>query len=122
MKRWTPEEWQKTKAMLDQGMDRNVVAKAIGRKLGCLKEKIRWEGMSAEQRAARLKHIREKRQAASVSGECAHKRRVVAEPFVCGIAAADRDIRKTIMPRDLSAAFFGDPLPGYSALDKRPLA
>jgi hypothetical protein len=120
MRRWSPEEWQKTKTMLDQGIDRNLVAKTIGRAIGCLKEKIRWEGMSAEQRTARLKSIREKRQAASISD--VPKRRVITEPYVCESAVADRDLRKRIAPRDLSAALFGDPLPGYSALDKRPQA
>jgi len=32
---------------------------------------------------------------------------------------ADRDYRSGLPPRDLSAAFFGDPLPGYSALERR---
>lgn len=32
---------------------------------------------------------------------------------------ADRERRMTLAPRSLSAAQFGDPLPGYSALDRR---
>lgn len=32
---------------------------------------------------------------------------------------AERDERIKRAPRDLTAAFFGDPLPGYSALDRR---
>jgi hypothetical protein len=32
---------------------------------------------------------------------------------------ADRDYRADLPPRSLSAAFFGDPLPGYSALERR---
>lgn len=125
MKRWTTEEWQNAKKMLDQGVDRDVVARAIGRALGCLKEKIRWEGMSPERRAARLEFLRQKRRVASgQSGSSnreitAPKRAVSSGPYVCEKALADRDVRKYIAPRDLSAAFFGDPLPGYSALDKR---
>lgn len=34
-------------------------------------------------------------------------------------AEHDRNIRVNLAPRDLTAAFFGDPLPGYSVLDKR---
>lgn len=32
----------------------------------------------------------------------------------------DRRYRQSLEPRDLTAGFFGDPLPGYSALERRP--
>lgn len=32
---------------------------------------------------------------------------------------AEREHRLAVNPRDYTAAFFGDPLPGYSALDRR---
>jgi hypothetical protein len=35
------------------------------------------------------------------------------------LALADRDRRANLEPRDLTAWFFGDPLPGMSALDRR---
>lgn len=37
----------------------------------------------------------------------------------CPLALADRDRRAELQPRDLTAWFFGDPLPGMSALDRR---
>jgi hypothetical protein len=37
----------------------------------------------------------------------------------CPLALADRDRRAELEPRDLTAWFFGDPLPGMSALDRR---
>jgi len=37
----------------------------------------------------------------------------------CPLALADRDRRAELEHRDLTAAFFGDPLPGMSALDRR---
>lgn len=37
-------------------------------------------------------------------------------------AEQDRAFRVNLAPRDLTAAFFGDPPPGYSALDKRERA
>jgi hypothetical protein len=37
----------------------------------------------------------------------------------CPLALADRDRRAELEPRDLTAAFFGDPLPGMSVLDRR---
>lgn len=32
---------------------------------------------------------------------------------------AERDVRLATEPRDLTASFFGDPLPGWSALDRK---
>jgi hypothetical protein len=37
----------------------------------------------------------------------------------CPLALADRDRRAELEPRDLTAWFCGDPLPGMSALDRR---
>ena len=37
----------------------------------------------------------------------------------CPLALEDRDRRAELEPRDLTAWFFGDPLPGMSALDRR---
>jgi hypothetical protein len=38
----------------------------------------------------------------------------------CPLALADRDRREALRePQSLTAAFFGDPLPGMSALDRR---
>ena len=50
--------------------------------------------------------------------ESAH---VILSPSVrpCPLALADRDRRAELEPRDLTAWFFGDPLPGMSALDRR---
>ena len=50
--------------------------------------------------------------------ESAH---LILSPSVrpCPLALADRDRRAKLEPRDLTAWFFGDPLPGMSALDRR---
>jgi len=50
--------------------------------------------------------------------ESAH---LILSPSVrpCPLALADRDRRANLEPRDLTAWFFGDPLPGMSALDRR---
>lgn len=39
-------------------------------------------------------------------------------PVVTEQEQADREQRYALTPRDLTAAFCGDPLPGYSALDR----
>ena len=50
--------------------------------------------------------------------ESAH---LIPSPSVrpCPLALADHDRRAKLEPRDLTAWFFGDPLPGMSALDRR---
>lgn len=42
----------------------------------------------------------------------------VNRPVVTEQERADREHRYTLFPRDLTAALLGDPLPGYSALDR----
>ena len=51
----------------------------------------------------------------------------VCKPLSLGVrpdplALADRDRRANLEPRDLTAWFFGDPLPGMSALNRRLLS
>jgi len=50
--------------------------------------------------------------------ESAH---LILSPSVrpCPLALADRDRRAKLEPHHLTAWFFGDPLPGMSALDRR---
>lgn len=40
-------------------------------------------------------------------------------PNIPDFVLAERDRRLLLRPRDLTAAFAGDPLPGFSALDRR---
>lgn len=48
-----------------------------------------------------------------------HAGRPITVPPVPPTAIEERDRRLALEPRDLTAAFFGDPLPGYSALERR---
>lgn len=50
--------------------------------------------------------------------EYSHEPKVVVPEFVEEL----RDRRYSVAPRDLTAAYFGDPLPGFSALDRRVAA
>jgi hypothetical protein len=43
----------------------------------------------------------------------------IIRPVVTDQEHEDRARRYALAPRDLTAAFCGDPLPGYSALDRR---
>jgi hypothetical protein len=56
--------------------------------------------------------------------DCGHdSSHLMLSPSVrpCPLALADRDRRAKLEPRDLTTWFFGDPLPGMSALDQRLL-
>ena len=68
--------------------------------------------------------VRGKLQMAKVLNEAARDcepAQLMLSPSVrpCPLALADRDRRAELEPRDLTAWFFGDPLPGMSALDRR---
>lgn len=124
--RWTPEEWERTSGLLALH-NRTAVARMIGRSRGCLVEKIRWEGMTEEQRQRRRDAVR-RRRAAVKSGAVKVRTRKPRRPNtvpqagqikVCSDVLEERNARALLEPRDLTAAFFGDPLPGYSALERR---
>lgn len=84
---------------------RNMTLRQIGEAFGCSKERMRSEFH------ARGKTTRDNRK----NPDLPPARRV--EPNQQ--AMAERDYRRTLTPRNLTAEFFGDPLPGYSALERR---
>jgi hypothetical protein len=94
--------------------------------------RIRWENMSRDQKDAKNVRVavcrrnKKDRRPASTSRQDEAKRCRAVSPYVHSIGTrppafvlTERDQRSAIMPRNLTAAFFGDPLPGHSALDRR---
>lgn len=131
--RWKPEDWTLARQLL-QTNTIEFVAKQLGRSHMCVKEKLRWENMSEEKRQARRDHINAKRRAAAVLVIRVPQKRgpkprgdieatrihfEAVGPKITAEQQADRDARYAISPRSLTAAFFKDPLPGYSALERK---
>lgn len=122
---WPAEEWQRASELL-KTHEWRAVAIMLNRPAGSLKEKIRWEKMTEEHRQQRRDQLKARRLAVKAVTPSRQRRKPVApavqvapRPRVSQQALADREIRMKSAPRDLTAAFFNDPLPGYSALDQR---
>lgn len=125
--RWPAGLWDRAKAMLDVGKSVEDVSVHIGVELQVLKNKIRWENMSADEIERRRIRMRENRRYQRRQGKGLREwdrapRLQMERPSAIRPAPGvveERDYRLSLAPRDLTAAFCGDPLPGYSALDRR---
>lgn len=122
---WSTEEWQRAAELL-KIHEWRVVAVMIKRPAGSLKEKIRWENMTDEHRQQRRDQLKARRLTLKETAPSRRRRKpttpiiqVDPRPRVCKQALAERAARRDLEHRDLTGAFFGDPLPGYSALDQR---
>lgn len=127
--RWPEGMWERANAMLESGMPFKVVAAELKIPEQSLHSKAKWERMSPEQKARKNARSRAAR---AVERE----KKKVRRPYIVELSPprlqferasvrpspeliAERDRRLAIQPRDLTASFFGDPLPGYSALERR---
>lgn len=119
---WTKGEWQRAEELLQRGHSRSEVALVIGKTPEQLRQKIAYEEMSGEKRELIRQRInaRRRERTAGLPPKVVRQRvftplleRAPPEVFI------ERERRRATAPRDLTAAFFNDPLPGFSALDRR---
>lgn len=118
---WSREEWEKAQAMLAEGFLRETVAAELGRTLVQLRQKIAWEKMSPEVREMKRNRINAWRRAKAALKPAQPVRHRVPSPI---LEKAPPELfveraRRQMVQRDLTGEFFGDPPPGYSALDRR---
>jgi hypothetical protein len=92
---WTTEEVQRASDLRDAGVSYVEIAKELGRTPGAVGGKLSYSQTSG------LRH------------------HVANEQRPCDRTLAERDARAKLEHHTLTAAFCGDPLPGYSALDRR---
>jgi len=117
-KSWTAEETARALKMRADGMSTSYIAEVLGRTPKAVKVRICRLSMTPEERESRNKYERDRRaqenttKIAEIKFE-AHKSKVPN-----GVLS-ERNVRSGLQHRDLTAAFFNDPLPGYSALDRR---
>jgi hypothetical protein len=99
MRKWTDEEYERLLVLHEQGLNTTECARALGRPFTSVASKLKY-GHTYEGQVPLHQII---------------EADIVRVP---GKVLAERAKRAAIYPRDLTAAIFGDPLPGYSALDK----
>lgn len=118
--RWSKQEWARAQGLLGRSFDLKQTAQLLGRSVESLRDKIRWEKLTDADRQRRREQIKARRIA---NGEF-QSARVHHEPPSATHRPkpeqiAERDFRLSLPARDLTAEFFGDPKPGYSALERR---
>lgn len=117
--RWPEELWLRAKALIDGGMTIKAAALECGVEYGKLGSKVRYERQSGDARERKYARERLKRKSYYIATSIRpSKPHVSSRPSEALLA--ERDRRARIAPRDLTASLLGDPLPGFSALDRRP--
>jgi hypothetical protein len=115
-RRWTVEETQDLLRLQAEGYVVPVIAEKMGRTTISVRERIRWLGKTEEQREIRRKQISVTRKGRSAVAAFDHP--VMTNKRAPDERIAEREYRLAL-PRTLTGQYFGDPPPGYSALDRK---
>jgi predicted nucleotidyltransferase len=114
-RRWTDEEWARAEQLLTEGYAIKTVATMLGRTVREVCSKKQWMQMSADKRERKAL---QKQQRRAEQKEGVKINRAEFKIYVPEDAVADRNAR-VAADRSLTAFVFGDPPPGWSALDRR---
>lgn len=115
---WTEDRLATLNAKYAEGVPLQDIADMIGTSKRTVENRLYWLRMSPERRAARRQKINEYRRSIKKDTRVTIEQvQVSARPTADQLR--DRDIRLSLPPRDLTAAFFGDPPVGRSALETR---
>jgi hypothetical protein len=120
-KPWTTKETQTLLRMRRLGATFEQIAGVLRRSESSTEGRYRFFYLDAEKKSRRAEQVRARRRAERVllrRGRDAPVNRVeTVKPDIEAIA--DRDYRRGLAPASLIGTVVGDPLPGYSALDRR---
>ncbi len=107
---WTDEDTRLLLECIDQEMNTRQIALKLHRTMSSIRGRIR-----------KLRHthgIKIRPRVYVKAGARAHQAEVFTKWEPPDPVRAEREHRRSLSRRDLTAEFFGDPLPGYSALDR----
>lgn len=114
---WSDHEKEVASRMRGEGFTPSEIAERLDRSAQSVRGHFQQIGMDEE---ARVKLRARKRCYSKTVGRTGGARAGTVHPMRADPQAlADRDYRLSMAPRDLTAAFCGDPPIGYSALDRR---
>lgn len=114
-RRWTEDETATLKHLKAEGYLVKTIAHKLGRTEVSVRERWRWINKDEDQKEMRRQQVNMNRQQwRSNQAENIVSRALRASPE----AIAERDHRLSLR-RSLTSAFFNDPPPGYSALDRK---
>lgn len=115
---WTEQEDETILALRASGLKNEAVAIEVNRTHEGVANRFRWLKLSKEERAEYRREKSATRRSRAKVGKICSAVKLTYPPQVF----EDRNKRYAIAPRDLTASFCGDPLPGHSALDRRQSA
>jgi hypothetical protein len=116
---WAAEEWQRAQDLQKQGLGFDDIAVRLNRSGRAVRAKFAKENLTAEQRQQRAEYQRLRRSEEIKTRQIAGVTFAKVPTREAASAFAQRDRKLALTPRNLTAAILGDPLPGYSALDRR---
>lgn len=116
---WSSEDTVIAQTMNESGAPNEEIARRLGRSRKAVNARLAWLRLPQEKkdyRAARKRKYEKDNYVgrnAKKTGFFTPSARPAEDVIV------ERDRRLALQPRDLTALLFGDPLPGYSALERR---
>jgi len=120
---WTPEMVELLLTLAAEGASATAMAQRFGVKKKAVTDKLYICRLSPVEARERIRNISRRRREKDRASNYQHILRqtdfVIVDNRPPAELIAERDRRNSLMPRDLTAAFFGDPLPGFSALERR---
>lgn len=121
LRRWTYSEITRLYRLCEAGKTRAEMAVELEMSEERIRQRLQLEDQSSVLGAARKKRRMAQRLATKAEQKTPRLYRdlVIAGPKPTEQALTDRALRFAAAPRDFTAAFCGDPLPGYSALERR---
>lgn len=124
--RWTFVEITRLRTMLEDGKSREFIAHMLGMPVQRIIERIRHESRTTEQRRAKYERAKVLREKSKDDNPRRAIRTVTSHPVLAFSRPTPEMIaeaqRRADAQRSLTAEFFGDPAPGFSALDRRQSA
>ncbi len=119
--RWSSDDIHRLVGLRNAGHTMADCAHIMGRSVGSIEGKLEYMGLSIDQRNARRAGLstRRRREVADTTKRIHFNQKATLANRPAPDLLAERDRRLALQPRDLTAAFCGDPLPGYSALERR---
>lgn len=119
---WTREDYERVVDLLAKGFSKPAIAELIGKTLTQVRHKIVYESMTGERREQIRERVNASRRAvaAGIARTIPRdaSRSQIFEPCPAAVFA-ERARRQSAEHPNYTAEFFGDPKPGFSALDRK---
>lgn len=116
--RWKAYEWQKVVQLKERGFTYEAIAVQLGRTKDEIKSKYLYETMAPARKLKRLERQQAKRQTYTENQRTAYLTGPTPTHRASPDVLLERELRLAT-PRSITGVVFGDPVPGWSALDRR---